>query len=117
MDNIKDYQEFLGVVADVVKCGMRTPNLPRLTTKLRAALASVGDLGSRWFDTAIKDLDLSVRSRKCMRRQNIVTIRELTNTTAKELLQLKNFGLTSLAEVREKLGSLGLKLLNDPDPE
>jgi DNA-directed RNA polymerase subunit alpha len=33
--------------------------------------------------------------------------------TADELLEAKNFGMTSLNEVRDKLASMGLKLRGD----
>lgn len=58
----------------------------------------------------VSELNLSVRSRKCMNRLNITTIGELVSHTGDELLECKNFGVTSLVEVREKLKELGLKL-------
>jgi DNA-directed RNA polymerase subunit alpha len=61
----------------------------------------------------VSELNLSVRARKCMHRLGITTLGELVNRTADELLEAKNFGQTSLAEVRDKLTGLGLKLRND----
>ena len=61
----------------------------------------------------ITELNLSVRSRKCTNKLGIATITELTQRTAKDLLEVKNFGLTSLKEVREKLADRGLKLKDD----
>lgn len=61
----------------------------------------------------VSDLNLSVRARKCMNRLNITTVGELIQRTADELLEAKNFGMTSLNEVREKLASLGVKLRGD----
>jgi DNA-directed RNA polymerase subunit alpha len=61
----------------------------------------------------VGDLNLSVRARKCMNRLSIATLGELINRTADELLEIKNFGMTSLNEVREKLAGLGLKLRGD----
>ncbi len=58
----------------------------------------------------VNDLNLSVRARKCMVRLGIGTISELVRRTADELLECKNFGVTSLNEVREKLTIQGLKL-------
>ena len=58
----------------------------------------------------IGDLNLSVRARKCMIRLGITTLAELMRRTGDDLLECKNFGVTSLNEVREKLSSLGLKL-------
>lgn len=62
------------------------------------------------LERPISELGLSVRARKCMVRLGIGTIGELIRKTADELLECKNFGVTSLNEVRQKLAELGLKL-------
>ena len=63
------------------------------------------------LDRSVTDLNLSVRARKCMSRLNIQTIGELIRKTADEMLECKNFGVTSLNEIREKLFStFNLKL-------
>jgi DNA-directed RNA polymerase subunit alpha len=59
---------------------------------------------------AITDLEFSVRSRKCMQRLNIETIADLIEKTEAELLATKNFGQTSLNEVKAKLSEMGLAL-------
>jgi len=61
----------------------------------------------------IGDLNLSVRARKCMTKLGIQTMGELLTHTGDELLECKNFGVTSLNEVREKLRELNLKLKNE----
>lgn len=61
----------------------------------------------------IADLNLSVRARKCMIRLGLSTVGELVRHTGDELLECKNFGVTSLNEVREKLTQHGLKLRGD----
>jgi DNA-directed RNA polymerase subunit alpha len=58
----------------------------------------------------ISELNLSVRARKCMIRLAINTMGDLVRRTGDDLLECKNFGVTSLNEVREKLTVLGLKL-------
>ncbi len=65
------------------------------------------------LNKSIADLNLSVRARKCMVRLNITTVGELVRRTGDELLECKNFGVTSLNEVREKLTQYGLKLRGD----
>ncbi len=65
------------------------------------------------LDRPIADLNLSVRARKCMIRLGINTIAELVRRTGDDLLECKNFGVTSLNEVREKLTGRGLKLRGD----
>lgn len=61
----------------------------------------------------IGDLNLSVRARKCTTKLGLVTIGDLVRRTAEDLLECKNFGVTSLNEVREKLTERGLKLRGD----
>jgi len=61
----------------------------------------------------VSDLNLSVRARKCMNRLGINTLGDLVQHSGDELLESKNFGMTSLAEVREKLGQFGLTLRGD----
>lgn len=58
----------------------------------------------------IDGLDLSVRSRKCMERLGITTIGALINRTEAELLSAKNFGQTSLNEIKQRLEERGLRL-------
>lgn len=62
------------------------------------------------LDRPISDLGLSVRARKCMVRLGLTTVGELVRRTPDDLLECKNFGVTSLNEVREKLTTHGLKL-------
>ena len=65
------------------------------------------------LERPISDLNLSVRARKCMVRLSITTVGELVRKTGDDLLECKNFGVTSLNEVREKLTQHGLKLRGD----
>jgi DNA-directed RNA polymerase subunit alpha len=61
----------------------------------------------------IGELNLSVRARKCLSKLNIQTLGDLLKHTGDELLECKNFGVTSLNEVRDKLTTLNIKLKND----
>jgi DNA-directed RNA polymerase subunit alpha len=65
------------------------------------------------LERPISDLNLSVRARKCMVRLGLTTLGELIRKTGDDLLECKNFGVTSLNEVREKLTQLSLKLRGD----
>jgi DNA-directed RNA polymerase subunit alpha len=58
----------------------------------------------------VDDLQLSVRARKCLQKLNLRTIGELTHKTEAELLGCKNFGVTSLNEIKKALTNLGLSL-------
>ncbi|MEO0512582.1 MAG: DNA-directed RNA polymerase subunit alpha C-terminal domain-containing protein [Planctomycetota bacterium] len=58
----------------------------------------------------VGDLQLSVRARKALQLLSVETIGDLASRTEHELMGVKNFGQTSLDEIREKLGELGLSL-------
>ena len=75
--------------------------------------SSLSDDERALLDRPIADLNLSVRARKCMVRLGLTTIGELVRRTGDDLLECKNFGVTSLNEVREKLTISGLKLRGD----
>ena len=56
------------------------------------------------------DVEMSVRARKCLEALNIRTVGELVSKTEAELLGVKNFGVTSLTEIKRVLEPLGLSL-------
>ena len=65
------------------------------------------------LERPVGDLNLSVRARKCLTRLGIVTLGELTSRTPDELMSVRNFGVTSLNEIRQKLTDFDMKLRND----
>jgi DNA-directed RNA polymerase subunit alpha len=77
------------------------------------ATQQLSDQEQAVLNKSVQDLNLSVRARKCMNRLGINTLGELCQRTADELLESKNFGMTSLTEVREKLRQFGLTLRGD----
>ncbi len=59
---------------------------------------------------SISELDLSVRSANCLASEHIETIGELVSRSEAELLKVRNFGKTSLREVKKKLSDMNLGL-------
>jgi DNA-directed RNA polymerase subunit alpha len=57
----------------------------------------------------IEELDLTVRSYNCLKREGINTVSELINLTEDQLMNIRNFGSKSVDEVRDKLTSMGLR--------
>jgi len=51
-----------------------------------------------------------VRATNCLESENIHTVRDLVQRSEDQLLEVRNFGETTLNEVREKLSDLGLRL-------
>src|SRR5262249_40658271 len=58
----------------------------------------------------VTDFELSVRSRNCLKKMNIRTLGDLTRTMEATLLASKNFGETSLSEIKEMMTAKGLRL-------
>ena len=58
----------------------------------------------------VEDLELSVRSYNCLKREGIHTVGELVARSEEDLLDIRNFGSKSIDEVRETLANLGLSL-------
>jgi DNA-directed RNA polymerase subunit alpha len=63
---------------------------------------------------AVEDLDLTIRSYNCLKREGIHTVGELVARSEADLLDIRNFGAKSITEVKEKLASLGLSLKDSP---
>jgi len=62
----------------------------------------------------IEELDLTVRSYNCLKREGIHTVGELVSRSEADLLDIRNFGSKSIDEVKAKLVGLGLALKDSP---
>jgi DNA-directed RNA polymerase subunit alpha len=62
------------------------------------------------LDKQIEDLDLSVRSYNCLKRAGIHSVRQLVEFSENDLLNIRNFGVKSIEEVKDKLETMGLSL-------
>jgi DNA-directed RNA polymerase subunit alpha len=62
------------------------------------------------LDIRIEELDLTVRSFNCLKREGINTLAQLVNLTEHQLMNIRNFGQKSVDEVLEKLVERGLQL-------
>jgi DNA-directed RNA polymerase subunit alpha len=58
----------------------------------------------------IEDLQLTVRSYNCLKREGIHTVGELISRSEADLLDIRNFGQKSIDEVKAKLATMGLAL-------
>jgi DNA-directed RNA polymerase subunit alpha len=71
--------------------------------------APVEVAASNELSTPIEDLDLTVRSYNCLKREGINTVSELIALSEDQLMNIRNFGSKSVDEVRDKLATLGLR--------
>jgi DNA-directed RNA polymerase subunit alpha len=58
----------------------------------------------------IEDMDLTVRSYNCLKREGVTTVGELVQKAEEDLLEIRNFGQKSIDEVKAKLEEMGLSL-------
>jgi DNA-directed RNA polymerase subunit alpha len=58
----------------------------------------------------IEDMDLTVRSYNCLKREGVQSVGDLVQKTEEDLLEIRNFGQKSIDEVKAKLEELGLSL-------
>jgi len=73
-------------------------------------LSETGEPANENLSQSVSELQLSVRARKALALLNIQMIGDLCARTEAELLGVKNFGMTSLLEIKEKLADAGLSL-------
>ena len=62
------------------------------------------------LNMSLAELNLSVRAGNCLETENIMTVRDLVTCTEDQMLEVRNFGETTLAEIQQKLRELGLHL-------
>lgn len=65
------------------------------------------------LETAIEDLDFSVRAYNCLKRAGIHTLQDLVNKSDAEVMKIRNLGKKSLKEVLDKVKELDLTLKED----
>ena len=124
-----EYQEAVQIYRRVLRA---IPNHARARGYLRDAQASLNmifdedverrhDRRNQLLRIPISDFELSVRARNCLSKMGVETLGDLVIKTEVELLAYKNFGETSLSEIKILLDSRGLRLgmdLNeDPIPD
>ncbi len=84
---------------------------PQIYAESRAASSMASDAAiESKLGMSLAELKLSVRATNCLESENIHTVRDLVTKTPDQLLDVRNFGETTLTEVREKLSELGLRL-------
>jgi DNA-directed RNA polymerase subunit alpha len=83
---------------------------PRVTSASRGGLANLDASIESKLNMTLAELKLSVRAMNCLESENIHSVRDLVSRNEDQLLEVRNFGDTTLKEVKEKLNELGLRL-------
>jgi DNA-directed RNA polymerase subunit alpha len=83
----------------------------RVHAASRSASGGVSDAAiEQKLNMSLAELKLSVRATNCLESENIHTVRDLVRRNEDQLLEVRNFGETTLNEVQEKLAEMGLRL-------
>lgn len=102
-------QEIKGILnSKGLRLGMMTPDTDEIPAFLETTETEGGE--ESLYNKPLEELDLSVRSRNCLTFLQIKTLGQLADTSEQQLLACKNFGQTSLNEIRKKLADFGLSL-------
>ena len=83
---------------------------PRITAPPRLGGGAMDAVLETKLNMTLAELKLSVRAMNCLESADINTVRDLVLKTEDQLLEVRNFGETTLNEVNEKLKDLGLNL-------
>ena len=83
---------------------------PEIHSTVRVNTDGVDPTVEKKLNLSIGELHLSVRASNCLEAENILTVRDLIGKDEDSLMEVRNFGDTTLTEVNEKLGELGLRL-------
>jgi DNA-directed RNA polymerase subunit alpha len=83
---------------------------PRVHSPVRGGGGGIDGALDTKLGMSLAELKLSVRAMNCLESENINTVRDLVQKTEDQLLEVRNFGETTLTEVKEKLNELGLYL-------
>lgn len=65
------------------------------------------------LETSIDDLDFSVRAYNCLKRANILTLKDLVDKSENEMMKIRNLGKKSLKEVMDKVKDMGLSFRDE----
>ena len=71
------------------------------------------DTMTKTLETPIEEVEFSVRAYNCLKRANILTLRDLTEKSENEMMKIRNLGKKSLKEVMDKVKDMGLSFRDD----
>lgn len=82
----------------------------RISAASKGGLLGLDGLMEVKLGMSLAELKLSVRAMNCLESENIMSVRDLVQRSEDQLLEVRNFGETTLTEVKEKLRQIGLHL-------
>ena len=113
-DGTIDAQEAVSLAARVLTEHLNLfVNLSEEAAGTEIMVEKTTDDREKALEMTIEELDLSVRSFKCLKRANINNVEDLISKTGEDMMKVRNMGRKSLEEVQNKLAAMGLSLASD----
>ncbi len=106
----KILRKHLNPFVQYFEIGHRKPETVEADQTAHAGGEQVDTERERILSMSLAELELSVRATNCLESEGITTVRDLVNRTEPQLLNVRNFGETTLKEVRQKLRQYDLEL-------
>lgn len=88
-------------------------NLNAIADETGLMISKSEDPNVKILETSIDDLDFSVRAYNCLKRANILTLRDLVEKSENEMMKIRNLGKKSLKEVMDKVKDMGLSFRDE----
>lgn len=98
--------DYLGVFRDII-----LPSPPKVVIPAEGVM----EPAKKVLSTLLEEMDFSVRTSRCFKKAKIITLEDLVRKRENELMSVRNFGKTSLEEVKEKLAKINLFLREEED--
>ena len=88
-------------------------NLNAIADETGLMISKSEDPSVKILETSIDDLDFSVRAYNCLKRANILTLKDLVDKSENEMMKIRNLGKKSLKEVMDKVKDMGLNFRDE----
>ena len=88
-------------------------NLNAIADETGLMISKSEDPAVKILETSIDDLDFSVRAYNCLKRANILTLKDLVDKSENEMMKIRNLGKKSLKEVMDKVKDMGLSFRDE----
>lgn len=98
--------DYLGVFRDIT-----LPSPPKVVIPTEGVM----EPAKKVLSTLLEEMDFSVRTSRCFKKAKIITLEDLVRKRESDLMSVRNFGKTSLDEVKEKLAKISLFLREEED--
>ena len=103
VESAKIFRKHLNPFVQYSELGTKVFSRPKSTSGMDAAQEAK-------LNMSINELNFSVRAKNCLDHATILCVRDLVCKTEDQLMEIRNFGDTTLTEIQEKLKELGLRL-------